>query len=144
MLLNDAQSQLNPTGVCRADFLEHQVDLTYGTIRWIEPDRDSFLPWARGRQACVVCNLHVRHTPEGIRKAKADFQRIIDRAIEHGGHYYLTYHRWARRDQVLRCYPELGAFFELKDRYDPAGRFQSEWYRHHRRLLNGEAEEIDG
>ena len=55
--------------------------MTYGTIRFIEPDEESFLPWATRRSVCIVCNLHVVHTPEGIKKAQADFRRIIDRVI---------------------------------------------------------------
>ena len=47
----------------RRDFIRHGVDMTYGTIRFIEPDEESFLPWATRRSVCIVCNLHVMHTP---------------------------------------------------------------------------------
>ncbi|MEO1236798.1 MAG: FAD-binding oxidoreductase, partial [Planctomycetota bacterium] len=126
---------LSLLAACRADFKAHGVDLVYGTIRFIDPDPDTFLPWARQRLACVVCNLHVEHTEAGLAKARDDFRRIIDRAIEHGGHYYLTYHRWARRDQVLTCYPRLPEFLERKQAYDPDDRFRSDWLRHTRALL---------
>ena len=119
----------------KADCVEHEVDITFGTIRLIEPDEDTFLPWATQPWACIVCNLHVLHTDEGIRKATGNFQRIIDRVIEFGGRYFLTYHRWARRDQVETCYPEFVEFLKLKERYDPEGRFQSDWYRHHREMF---------
>ena len=79
----------------RADARQHGVDIIYGTIRIIEEDDETVLAWARERWACVVFNLHVDHTPEGIATAGADFRRLIDRAIELGGSYYLTYHRWA-------------------------------------------------
>ena len=39
-----------------------QVDMTYGTIRFIEKDAESFLAWAREPSVCIVCNLHVMHT----------------------------------------------------------------------------------
>ncbi|MEM9751925.1 MAG: FAD-binding oxidoreductase [Planctomycetota bacterium] len=129
------EALLSLLSACRADFVRHGVDLMYGTIRLIQPDTDTFLPWAREPLACVVCNLHVEHTAEGIGKAKADFRRIIDRAIEHGGHYYLTYHRWARRDQVERCYPKLPEMLARKLAYDPELRFRSDWYDHHVALL---------
>jgi hypothetical protein len=119
----------------REDFIAHDVDPTYGTIRFIERDDESFLAWAREPYACIVCNLHVVHTEAGIRKATQDFQRIIDRAIEHGGRYYLTYHRWAAKEQVEACYPQLVEFLQLKRRYDPQERFQSEWYRHYRDMF---------
>jgi hypothetical protein len=79
-----------------------------------------------------VVNLHVDHTPAGIAKAQADFQRLIDRAVERGGSYFPTYHRWARRDQINACYPQLPEFLALKLRYDPDELFQSDWYRHYK------------
>lgn len=120
----------------RRDFLEHKVDMTYGTIRFIEKDTESFLAWAKERSICIVCNLHVVHTPEGKAKAAADFRRIIDRAIQFGGRYYLTYHRWATRNQVETCYPQFVEFLRLKKTYDPQERFQSDWYRHYKALFS--------
>jgi hypothetical protein len=119
----------------RKDFLEHQVDMTYGTIRFIEKDTESFLAWATVRSICIVCNLHVVHTKEGKEKAAADFRRIIDRAVQFGGSYYLTYHRWATRKQVETCYPQFVEFLRLKKTYDPQERFQSDWYRHYKSLF---------
>jgi hypothetical protein len=113
----------------RQDLIEHRADITYGTIRFIEADEETFLPWAKEKSVCVVCNLHVRHTAEGIAKAKADFRQILDRAIEFGGSFYLTYHRWATAEQVAACYPKIREFFRLKRKYDPQERLQSDWYR---------------
>jgi FAD/FMN-containing dehydrogenase len=115
----------------RRDFRAHAVDLIYGTIRFIERDDESFLPWARERYACTVMNLHTVHTEDGVRKAAQDFRRIIDRAIQYGGSYFLTYHRWAERRQIETCYPRFVEFLRLKRRYDAGERFQSDWYRHY-------------
>jgi hypothetical protein len=119
----------------RKDFLDHNVDMTYGTIRFIEKDQESFLAWAKEPSVCIVCNLHVVHTEEGKKKAAEDFRRIIDRAIQHGGRYYLTYHRWATRQQVETCYPQFAEFLRLKKKYDPGERFQSDWYRHYKAMF---------
>ncbi|MDH3527443.1 MAG: FAD-binding oxidoreductase [Gammaproteobacteria bacterium] len=117
------------------DFRKHQVDVIYGTIRLIERDEVSFLAWASKPWACVIFNLHTVHTPNGIAHSADAFRRLIDLAIERGGNYYLTYHRWATREQVERCYPQLRQFLELKRVYDPEEHFQSDWYRHYRGLL---------
>ncbi|HEU4627191.1 MAG TPA: FAD-binding oxidoreductase [Steroidobacteraceae bacterium] len=114
----------------RKDFRANDVDFIYGTIRLIEPDTESALPWARERYACVIFNLHVDHVPRGIVNARAAFTRLIDHAIAYGGSYYLTYHRFARRDQLLTCHPALEQFLAAKRRFDPAGVFQSDWYHH--------------
>ena len=121
----------------RRDFRRHRVDFIYGTIRLIEQDRESFLAWADQAYACIVFNLHVPHSPAGMEKAAADFRRLIDRGLERDGSFFLTYHRWATRAQIEAAYPQFPEFLRLKRRYDPEGRFQSSWYRHHRALLEG-------
>jgi FAD/FMN-containing dehydrogenase len=122
----------------RADFRGYGVQPIYGTIRLIERDNESFLAWARQPWACIVVNLHVNHTEEGIDKAAVDFRRLIDRAIEFGGSYFLTYHRWASKPQVEACYPRSAEFLRLKRRYDPDERFQSDWYRRYRQMFAAE------
>ncbi len=122
----------------REDFLQHEVNVVYGTIRLIERDEESFLAWAKEPYAGIIFNLHVTHTPPGIEHAQAAFRRLIDRAIQYGGSFYLTYHRFATRDQMLVCYPQFPAFLQAKRRYDPEERFQSDWYRHYRRLVEEE------
>ena len=119
----------------RADFRPHGAQLIYGTIRLIERDDESFLAWAREPWVCTVMNLHVDHSADGIAKAAGDFRRLIDRAIEHGGSYFLTYHRWASRAQVERCHPRMAEFLRLKRQHDPDEVFQSDWYRHHKRMF---------
>lgn len=117
------------------DFRRHRVRVFYGTIRLIEPDGESFLAWARQPYACIIFNLCTRHTPEGLAGSAAAFRRLIDRAIDLGGSYYLTYHKYATREQVLACYPQFPEFLRNKLRFDPAACFRSDWWRHHTALL---------
>ena len=111
------------------------ANIIYGTVRLIERDDETFLAWARDRYACVIFNLHIEHSATAIDRAAGAFRDLIDLGISHGGSYYLTYHRWARKDQVQRCYPQLPELLELKRRYDPAELFQSTWYRHYRDMF---------
>jgi FAD/FMN-containing dehydrogenase len=119
----------------REDFRKNNVELIYGTIRLIEKDLESFLPWARQSYACTVFNLHTEHTPEGMARSAEAFRGLIDMAARRNGTYYLTYHRHARREQVLACYPQFPDFLQLKRKYDPAERFQSDWYRHYKTMF---------
>jgi FAD/FMN-containing dehydrogenase len=119
----------------RRDFRRHRVDLIYGTIRLIERDPETVLAWAREPWACVIFNLHAVHTPPGLARVADDFRRVIDIAAAHGGSYFLTYHRYARRDQVERCHPRLVEFLRAKRRLDPDETFQSDWYRHYRDMF---------
>ena len=116
-------------------FRRARVDVIYGTIRLIERDDETFLPWARDRFACVIFNLHTEHTPEGLERSREAFRYLIDAASSREGSYFLTYHRWATKEQVLRCYPQFPEFLARKRAYDPGEVFQSDWYRHHRELL---------
>ena len=114
---------------------EHGANLVYGTVRYIEPDDESYLAWARERFATVVMNLRVTHNGPGIEEGKAQFQAIIDAALALDGSYFLTYHRWARKDQVTAAYPQFVDFLRLKLKHDPEERFQSDWYRHYKAMF---------
>lgn len=122
--------------VAAADDLQRNaVSVVYGTVRLIERDDETFLAWAKQNYACVIFNLHTEHSPEGLDHSANAFRRLIDLAIERDGSYFLTYHRWARREQVERCYPQLAEFLRKKREHDPRERFQSDWYRHYRTMF---------
>jgi FAD/FMN-containing dehydrogenase len=117
---------------------ETKANLVYGTVRFIERDSESFLAWATDSWATIVMNLRVTHDASGVEDAAEQFRALIDVALSMNGSYFLTYHRWARKDQVLAAYPQFPEFLRLKLRYDPEERFQSEWYRHYRRMFADE------
>jgi len=120
-----------------ADARRNETEIIYGSVRWIEADRESFLAWAKKPYACVSFNLHVEHTSGGIRRASNAFRRLIDLGIKYGGSYYPTYHKYATRKQVETCYPQFTEFLKLKLKHDPAEVFQSDWYRHYRKMFAG-------
>ena len=103
--------------------------VVYGTIRLVERDTEAVLTWAREPWACIIFNLHTVHDPAGIGRSAEAFRRLIDLGIAHGGSYYLTYHRFARPDQLVRCHPRIREFLAAKDAFDPDGRFGSDWSR---------------
>jgi len=39
---------------------------------------------------------------------------------------------------VMACYPNFVEFLKLKKKYDPSGRFQSDWYRHYQTMFGAE------
>ncbi|MCZ6597600.1 MAG: FAD-binding oxidoreductase [Planctomycetota bacterium] len=123
----------------REDFRRHGTELIYGTVRLIERDGETFLPWARQNWACIVFNLHTVHTPEGIRQSADAFRRLIDLALLQGGSFYLTYHRFATREQIEACHPSFRGFLREKRRRDPGKTFQSDWWHHHERMFRRES-----
>jgi FAD/FMN-containing dehydrogenase len=119
----------------RRDFRLNGVDFIYGTIRLIEAEQETALPWARESWACVIFNLHVDHRPQDVTRAAGHFRRLIDHSLRHGGSYFLTYHRFATASQVEAAHPAIREFLAAKNAFDPLGVFASDWYRHMRALL---------
>lgn len=115
-------------GVLAEDFRQHRTDIIYGTVRQIRAEQETQLRWAHRDWACVVLNLHVRHDDTGQRQARADMERMIDRALQCGGSFYLTYHRHVRADQLRAAYPGIDHVLARKRALDPAGVLASDWY----------------
>jgi FAD/FMN-containing dehydrogenase len=113
----------------------NRTNVIYGTVRLVEKDDESFLAWAKESYACIIFNLLTLHTPSGIEASARSFRGLIDLAIARGGSYYLTYHKFAKPEQVIACYPQFKEFLNLKKKYDPNERFQSDWYRYYRKLF---------
>jgi FAD/FMN-containing dehydrogenase len=111
------------------------VPVIYGTVRLIKQDEQSFLAWARQNYACIIFNLHTEHDEAGIVRSAEAFRALIDLALSLGGSFFLTYHRWANREQIEQAYPQFPQFLEKKEEFDPEQHFQSEWWRHHRNLF---------
>jgi FAD/FMN-containing dehydrogenase len=122
-------------GAAAEELRRRAVNVIYGTIRLIEADDECFLAWAKRPYACVIFNLHTDHSSAGTEKSAQAFRSLIDLARKRGGSYFLTYHRWASREQVEACYPQFREFMKKKREFDPDERFQSEWWRHQKRLL---------
>ena len=119
----------------RTQLMSSGANVVYGTVRLIEPENETALPWARENYACIIFNLLVEHSSNGLDSAKGQFQALIDCALSLGGSYYLTYHPWARKDQLLTAYPGFRRFTERKSHYDPNTLFNSNWYRSHKKML---------
>jgi FAD/FMN-containing dehydrogenase len=114
--------------------LKSQSPLIYGTVRFIEQDRDSFLAWAKKRYACVIFTPHCPDDVIEKRKAGELYRQLAQAATKRGGSFYLTYNRFAGRGEMDAAYPQFAEFLQLKRKYDPRELFQSEWYRHYRDL----------
>jgi FAD/FMN-containing dehydrogenase len=114
----------------RAIFRAFGTEVIYGTIRAIEADQTSFLKWAKRAYCCVVFNLRTAHHAQGVAHSAATFSALIDAALALEGSFYLTYHRWWTRAQLLKAYPQIPEFLARKLHFDPKKTFVSDWYRH--------------
>ncbi|MFZ5655676.1 MAG: FAD-binding oxidoreductase [Pseudomonadota bacterium] len=125
--------------VLAEDCRRHRIDVIYGTVRQIRAEHETRLRWARQDWACLVLNVHVHHDADGGRRVRADMQRFIDRALELGGSFYLTYHGHARPDQLRAAYPDIDEVLATKRARDPQEVLASDWYCALRDALRGAA-----
>ncbi|MGE5445952.1 MAG: FAD-binding oxidoreductase [Ignavibacteriales bacterium] len=121
----------------REDFRKNRVDLIFGDIGIIQQDDESFLAYARKPYARMSFNVHTVHSPEGVERTRQAYRRLIDMAVRRGGSYYLTNHKFATSEQVKACYSQFPEFLQLKKKYDPEERFQSDWYRYYKKMFAG-------
>jgi len=82
-----------------------------------------------------VTSICTSRTRPGESAALQRVPALIDLGIKYGGSYYPTYHKYATRKQVETCYPQFAEFLKLKRKHDPAEVFQSDWYRHYRKMF---------
>jgi FAD/FMN-containing dehydrogenase len=118
----------------RRILLASGMPLIYGTIRFIEQDKDSYLAWAKKRYACVIFSPHSSGKTQALRKTGDVCRQFIRAANKRGGSFYLTYNRFATRDELASAYPQFQQFLNLKKQYDPRETFQSDWYRYYKGL----------
>ena len=114
--------------------LQSRVPLIYGTVRFIERDKESYLAWAKKPYACVIFTPHVATGDSSIRRAREICRQLERFATRRGGSFYLTYNRFAARRELDSAYPQFSDFLTLKKKYDPLEIFQSEWYRYYKDL----------
>ncbi len=105
------------------------------TIRLVGADEVTLLPYARDPRAAILFELHVEDTPVGRDLAGATARQLMAEALERDGTFHLAHHRWARGSQMVEAYPAFEDFLRIKRTLDPDERFQSDWYRHWKRLL---------
>src|SRR3954470_19606190 len=114
-----------------------RTDFVSASVRVIEPDHETYLPWARDAYACITFNLHVDRNSSGLIRTSDALRALIDIGLKHGGSFSLAYHRYALRRQIDACYPRFGDFLRLKRRHDPTELFQSDWYRAYKKMYFG-------
>ena len=113
------------------------VPIIYGTVRLIERDDESFLPWAtRAVRLHHLQPARRAHAARASTSAAAAF-RAPDRPGDRARRQLLP-HLPPLGDAASRsrpCYPQFPEFLRLKQQHDPEERFQSDWYRHYRTMF---------
>ncbi len=105
---------------CRDIIPQSYQDLLNVTLRWVEQDATSLLPYAPDGPRIAAVMLF---SQEMSARSEGDMARMTEALIEAvmqlGGSYYLPYRPHARVDQLPRAYAGAPAFAAFKRMVDP-------------------------
>ena len=108
--------------------LESDANLLNASVRIVHRE-DNVLTYAPEEMYAIVLYLNQRTDPAGARQMETLTRRLIDLTLSRRGRFFLPYQLYYTPEQLQRAYPEIGAFFEAKRRYDPEGLFTNSFYR---------------
>lgn len=111
----------------RTVFQAQQVNLVNASIRAVGAE-DNALSYAAKPAFSVVLYIN-QPTSEAGNAAMAKLTSdLINLSTRMGGRFFLPYQLHYSAAQLRAAYPEIGAFFAAKRRYDPEGIFTNTWY----------------
>jgi FAD/FMN-containing dehydrogenase len=76
----------------------------------------------------VVLYLNQTTDREGNDRMGRLTRALIDACSNHAGRFFLPYQLHYTREQLVRAYPEVDAFFAAKREIDPDGLFSNAFY----------------
>ncbi|MFN8635896.1 MAG: FAD-binding protein [Chloroflexota bacterium] len=80
---------------------------------------ENVLTYAPNDAFAVVLYINQATTAEANQAMAQTTRELIDLSLAQGGTFFLPYQLYYTPEQLQRAYPQLGAFFEAKRRYDP-------------------------
>lgn len=89
---------------------------------------DNVLSYADQTMFAVVVYLNQKTSPQGTQLMKNLTVKLITSALAHQGTFFLPYQLYYDKDQLLKAYPHIEHFFDLKKKYDPSGLFTNYFY----------------
>jgi FAD/FMN-containing dehydrogenase len=110
------------------NILKHSGIVTLNvSVRIVHPE-DMLLSYAHQTMFAIVLYLNQQASPAGIEQMKTLTQKLIELSFKHGGTFFLPYQLYYTKDQLIKGYPNIEKFFELKRKYDPTHLFTNLFY----------------
>lgn len=111
----------------RTLFRKENVNLVNASIRAVAAE-DNALSYSPRPAFSVVLYLNQPTDAAGSNAMAKLTSDLIDLCDREGGRFFLPYQLHYSAAQLARSYPEIGAFFAEKRRWDPEGLFANSWY----------------
>lgn len=106
---------------------DQDANLLNASIRVVDQE-DNFLTYAPAPSYSVVLYFNQRTDADGNARMAHLTRALIDLTQKEGGRFFLPYQLHYDAAQLKRAYPQIGAFFAEKKKWDPEGRFSNRWY----------------
>ena len=106
---------------------DHDANLLNASVRVVHRE-SNFLSYAPEPAFAVVLYINQRADAEGNRRMRDLTGALIELTLAQGGRFFLPYQLYFTPEQLRRSYPEIGAFFAAKRKYDPQGVFTNTFY----------------
>lgn len=106
---------------------DHDANLLNASVRIVHQE-SNFLTYAPEPAFAVVLYINQRADADGNRRMKDLTQALIELTLAQRGRFFLPYQLHYTGEQLRRSYPEIGAFFAAKRKYDPQGVFTNTFY----------------
>ncbi len=104
-------------------FNDNDVNVINVSIRHAFPDLGAKLAWARTESFAFVVYYKQGTDEKSIEEVGKWTRQMIDQVLSVGGTYYLPYQLHATDEQLLRAYPGLIEYFEIKKALDLTDKF---------------------
>lgn len=108
---------------------DYNVNVINCSIRYVKKNTESILSYASKDSFSFVLYINILNTDSGKKATQKWTQELIDNALICGGTFYLPYQLSARKDQLLKAYPNFKEFLKIKNHYDPQSIFSNELFR---------------
>ncbi|MBB3879780.1 FAD-binding oxidoreductase [Sphingomonas pseudosanguinis] len=106
---------------------DQKANLVNASIRAVGHE-DNALSYAPAPAFSVVLYLNQPTDDAGTAAMRRLTSALIDLTLAEGGRFFLPYQLHYSPEQLVRSYPEIGAFFAAKRQWDPDGLFSNSWY----------------
>ncbi|MFC3210180.1 FAD-binding oxidoreductase [Planomicrobium okeanokoites] len=107
---------------------EEDFNLLNITIRYVEKNEKAVLSYAKEDMFSLVLLINQGTDAKSIEDTGRVVRNMIDVTLDYGGSYYLPYFGYPTKEQMAEAYPRTREFFDLKEEYDPSGRFMNIFY----------------
>jgi FAD/FMN-containing dehydrogenase len=105
----------------------NRTKLLNASVRIVHRE-ENVLTYAPQDAFAVVLYINQPTTEAGNAAMAKTTRDLVDLAISVGGTFFLPYQLHFTPEQLERAYPQIGAFFEAKRRYDPDGLLSNTFY----------------